>query len=97
MEQVKAIFTPAVRQWLYGVFAAVSFALGVFGVLSAEKLNALMFVVSAILLMANLNTNRAKVVTPDGVIHDTPSVPTATDEVVEAESDEPLVTVKEDE
>lgn len=94
VENVKAVFTPAVRQWLYRIAYAASFVLATFGVLDEQKLSALLYLVGAILVMADVNVNRAKVVTPDGEIHDTPSVPSASAAVVAAESDEPLVTVK---
>lgn len=58
--KVKAVFTPAVRKWLYGVASAVSAALGVFGVLDAQKLAAILFVFSAVLLMANQNVDTPK-------------------------------------
>lgn len=51
-EPPKFLGNPSTRLWLYGVFFAVSVALGVFGILDGNKIAALNFVVSAVLGVA---------------------------------------------
>lgn len=46
------------RLWLYGIFFAISFALGVFGTLDGNKISALNFIVSAVLGIAAGNVPR---------------------------------------
>ncbi len=49
---------PQFRLWLYGIFFAISFALGVFGTLDGNKISALNFIVSAVLGVAAGNVPR---------------------------------------
>lgn len=51
-EPPKFLGSPATRLWLYGIFFAVSIALGVFGLLDGDKIAALNFVISAVLGVA---------------------------------------------
>lgn len=44
--------TPQFRLWLYGIFFAISIALGVFGILDGNKIAAINFVISAVLGVA---------------------------------------------
>lgn len=44
--------TPRFRFWLYTIFFAISAALGVYGILDGNKINALNFIVSAVLGVA---------------------------------------------
>lgn len=50
--------SPQFRLWLYGIFFAVSVALGVFGILDGNKISALNFIVSAVLGVAAGNVPR---------------------------------------
>lgn len=50
--------SPQFRLWLYGIFFAISFALGVFGTLDGNKIAAINFVVSAVLGIAAGNVPR---------------------------------------
>lgn len=50
--------TPKFRLWLYGIFFAVSIALGIFGILDGNKIDALNFIVSAVLGVAAGNVPR---------------------------------------
>lgn len=54
-EPPKFLGNPSTRMWLYGVFFAVSVALGVFGVLDGNKIAALNFIISAVLGVAASN------------------------------------------
>lgn len=56
----KFLGSPATRLWLYGVFFAISVALGVWGVLDGDKIAALNFVVSAVLGVAATNVPKAE-------------------------------------
>lgn len=47
--------SPQLRLWLYGIFFAISIALGVFGLLDGNKIAAINFIVSAILGVAARN------------------------------------------
>lgn len=49
---------PQFRLWLYGIFIAISFALGVIGTLDGNKITALNFIVSAVLGVAARNIPR---------------------------------------
>lgn len=49
---------PQFRLWLYRIFFAISFALGVFGTLEGNKITALNFVISAVLGVAAENVPR---------------------------------------
>lgn len=51
----KFLGSPSTRLWLYGVFFAISVALGVFGVLDGSKLAAINFIISAVLGVAATN------------------------------------------
>ena len=51
----KFLGSPSTRLWLYGVFFAISVALGVFGVLEGSKLAAINIIVSAVLGVAATN------------------------------------------
>lgn len=55
-------FTPGRRVWLYDIGTAVTAGLGVWGVLGEEKLNAINFVLAAVLNLArrNVDTEDAK-------------------------------------
>lgn len=57
-EPPKFLGNPSTRLWLYGVFFAISVALGVFGVLDGSKIAALNFVISAVLGVAANNVPR---------------------------------------
>lgn len=48
----KFLGNPSTRLWLYGVFFAISVALGVWGLLDGDKIAAVNFVVSAVLGVA---------------------------------------------
>lgn len=50
--------TPQFRLWLYSVFFAISFALGIYGTLDGNKIAALNFIVSAVLGVAAGNVPR---------------------------------------
>ena len=50
--------SPQFRLWLYGIFFAISIALGVFGILDGNKINALNFIISAVLGVAAGNVPR---------------------------------------
>jgi hypothetical protein len=50
--------TPQFRLWLYSVFFAISFALGVFGILDGNKIAAINFIISAVLGVAAGNVPR---------------------------------------
>lgn len=54
----KFMGSPQFRLWLYGIFFAISFALGVFGTLDGNKINAINFVISAVLGIAAGNVPR---------------------------------------
>lgn len=47
--------TPQFRLWLYGIFFAISAALGVFGILDGNKIAAINFIISAVLGVAAKN------------------------------------------
>ena len=50
--------SPQFRLWLYGIFIAISAALGVYGTLDGNKIAALNFIVSAVLGVAAGNVPR---------------------------------------
>lgn len=49
---------PQFRLWLYGIFIAISFTLGVFGTLDGNKIAAINFIISAVLGIAAGNVPR---------------------------------------
>lgn len=56
----KFLGSPSTRLWLYGVFFAISVALGVWGVLDGDRIAALNFVVSAVLGVAATNVPKGE-------------------------------------
>lgn len=90
------LFSRPVREWIYSVSTATVPLLGYVG---WKEDNITVFILGIINAMfvstvARLNTNKSSVVTPDGTVRDTPSIPAATKAVVEASQDQPLTTVK---
>ena len=54
---MKTLTSPAFRRWAYALSVAVATALGTFGVLNSDRLNAINFVLAALFGMAFMNTD----------------------------------------